>query len=90
MATKRENILSTIRTALTNTAGVGTRIYRSRVDPVARGETPAIIVQPIMDVCVQTTSRRKLDWTMTVRITVVRRADIRDQEDDYTVALLHE
>ncbi len=89
MATKRENILSTIRTALTDTAGVGTRIYRSRVDPVARGETPAIIVQPIRDVCVQTTSLPKLDWTMTVRITVLERADIPDQAADDTVASLH-
>ena len=66
MTTKRENILAAIRTALTGTTGVGTRIYRTRVDPVARAESPAIIVQPIRDVCVQTTSLPKLDWTMTV------------------------
>ena len=89
MTTKRENILAAIRTALTNTTGVGTRIYRTRVDPVARAESPAIIVQPIRDVCVQTTSLPKLDWTMTVRITVIERADIPDQAADDTVESLH-
>lgn len=89
MTTKRENILAAIRTALTNTVGVGTRIYRTRVDPVARAESPAIIVQPIRDVCVQTTSLPKLDWTMTVRITVIERADIPDQAADDTIESLH-
>ena len=89
MTTKRENILAAIRTALTNTVGVGTRIYRTRVDPVARAESPAIIVQPIRDVCVQTTSLPKLDWTMTVRVTVIERADIPDQAADDTVESLH-
>ena len=39
MTTKRENILAAIKTALTGTAGVGTRIYRSRVEPLSRGES---------------------------------------------------
>ncbi len=89
MTTKRESILAAIRTALTDTVGVGTRIYRTRVDPVARAESPAIIVQPIRDVCVQNTSLPKLDWTMTVRITVIERADIPDQAADDTIASLH-
>lgn len=89
MTTKRENILAAIRTALTGTTGVGTRIFRTRVDPVARVESPAIIVQPIRDVCVQTTSLPKLDWTMTVRITVIERADIPDQAADDTIESLH-
>ena len=89
MTTKRENILATIRTKLVDTAGVGTRIFRTRVDPIARAESPAIIIQPIRDVCVQTTSLPKLDWTMTVRITVIERADIPDQAADDTVESLH-
>ena len=89
MTTKRENILTAIRTALTNTAGVGTRIYRTRVTAIARAESPSIIVQPIRDTCVQTTSLPKLDWTMTVRITVIERADIPDQAADDTVESLH-
>jgi|TARA_R100000084_G_C4547106_1_gene98306 hypothetical protein len=89
VTTKRENILAAIRTALTSTTGVGTRIFRTRVDPIARAESPAIIIQPIRDVCVQATSLPKLDWTMTVRITVIERADIPDQAADDTIESLH-
>lgn len=53
---KREQILAAIRSKLTNTTGVGTRIYRSRVEPLARQESPAIIVEPLKDRCEQNTS----------------------------------
>ena len=89
MTTKRENILAAIRTALTNTTGVSTRIYRTRVDPVARTESPAIIIQPVRDVAVQNTSLPTLDWTMTVRITVIERSDVPDQAADDTIESLH-
>ena len=55
MATKRETILAAIRTALTGTTGVGTRIYRSRVEPIAREESPAIVVEPLIDTASQNT-----------------------------------
>jgi|TARA_B100000035_G_scaffold313553_1_gene327543 hypothetical protein len=89
MTTKRENILAAIKTALANTTGVGTRIYRTRVDPVARAESPAIIIQPVRDVAVQNTSLPTLDWTMTVRITVIERSDVPDQAADDTIESLH-
>ena len=41
--TKRETILSAIASALAGTAGVGTRIYRSKVVPLSRGESPSIV-----------------------------------------------
>ena len=40
MTTRRESILARIRSNLTGTTGVSTRIYRSRVEPLARGEQP--------------------------------------------------
>ena len=89
MTTKRENILAAIRTALTDTVGVGTRIYRTRVDPLARAESPAIIVQPIRDVATQNASHVTLDWTLTVKITVIERSSIPDQAADDTVESLH-
>ena len=89
MTTKRENILAAIQAVLAGTAGVGTRIYRTRVDAVARVESPAIIIQPIRDVSAQNTSLPKLDWTMTVRVTVIERADIPDQAADDTVESVH-
>lgn len=87
--TKREQILAAIRTTLTNTVGVGTRIYRSRVEPLARQESPAIIVEPIKDTCAQNTSLPTLDWSLIVRVAVIIRANVPDQAADPTVESLH-
>lgn len=89
MSTKRETILAAIRTALTGTTGVGGRIYRSRVEPLARQESPAVIVEPIEDICAQNTSLPTLDWSLVVRIAVVVRANVPDQAADPTVESLH-
>ena len=89
MATKRETILAAIKTALTGTAGVGTRIYRSRVEPMARAESPAIVVEPITDNPVQNTSLPTLDWTLRVRINVIVRATVADQAADPVIESMH-
>ena len=89
MTTKRENILAAIKTALANTTGVGTRIYRSRVEPLARAESPAIVVEPLSDTPVQATSLPTLDWTLRVRISVIERATVPDQAADDTIESLH-
>jgi hypothetical protein len=89
VSTKREQILQAIRTALTNTVGVGNRIYRSRVEPLARQESPAIIVEPLKDTPQQNTSLPTLDWTLLVRVAVVVRANVPDQAADPTVKSLH-
>ena len=89
MATKRETILAAIRTALTGTTGVSTRIYRSRVEPLARGESPAIVVEPVSDTAEQNTSLPTLDWSLTVRVAVIVRGDIPDQVADPIVESLH-
>jgi len=89
MTTKRETILAAIRTRLTNTSGVGTRIYRSRVEPIAREESPAIVVEPLNDTASQNTSLPTLDWAMTVRVTVIVRGAIPDQQADPIVESLH-
>jgi hypothetical protein len=87
--TKREQILAAIRTALNGTSGVSTRIYRSRVEPLARQESPAIIVEPIKDRCEQNTSLPTLDWSLLVRVAVVIRANVPDQAADPVVESLH-
>jgi hypothetical protein len=89
MTTKRENILAAVKTALANTTGVGTRIYRSRVDPLSRGESPAIIIEPISDTPEQNTSLPTLDWTLRIRVVVIERSDIPDQAADDTIESLH-
>ena len=47
MSTKREAILTRLVTQLAGTAGVGTRIYRSRVTPVSSDEGSVLIVDPV-------------------------------------------
>jgi hypothetical protein len=89
MTTKREQVLAAIRTALTGTTGVSTRIYRSRVEPLARGETPAIVVEPISDTAQQNTSLPTLDWSLTVRVAVIVRGNIPDQVADPIVQDMH-
>ena len=89
MATRRESILAAIRTALTGTAQVGTRIYRSRVEPMARAESPAIVVEPVNDTAQQNTSLPTLDWSLTVRVAVIVRGNVPDQLADPIIDSLH-
>ena len=89
MTTKRESILAAIATALVGTTGVSTRIYRSRVEPIARGESPAIVIEPINDIAQQNTSLQTLDWSLVVRIAVIVRGNIPDQLADPKVESMH-
>jgi hypothetical protein len=89
MTTRRESILAKIKTTLAGTTGVGTRIWRSRVQALARQESPAIVIEPISDSAEQNTSLPKLDWSLTVRVAVIVRGDVPDQQADATVESLH-
>jgi hypothetical protein len=89
MTTKREAILSNIVTALAGTSGVGTRIYRSRVEAFARSECPALIIEPINDEASIGTSLPTYTWRLTVRVTVIVRGAIPDQLADSTIQSLH-
>jgi hypothetical protein len=89
MTTKRETILAAIRTALTGTTGVGTRIWRTRVEPIPREESPAIVVEPLTDSARIETNLATLTWSMTVRVSVIVRGAIPDQVADPIVQSLH-
>lgn len=89
MTTKRESILAKIKTTLAGTTGVGTRIWRSRVQALARQESPAIIIEPVSDTPEQNTSLPTLDWSLVVRVSVVVRGDVPDQQADPIVESLH-
>ena len=89
MTTKREQVLTAIRTALTGTTGVGTRIYRSRVEPLTRQESPAIVVEPVSDSAEQNTALPTLDWSLTVRVAIIVRGDIPDQVADPIIESAH-
>ena len=92
MTTKRENILAQIKTTLANTTGVGSRIYRSRLVPLTRNESPAIVIEPISDNAEQNTSLPTLDWSLQVRVVVIVRGTTSNSPDkvgDATVESLH-
>lgn len=84
----REIILSRLVTTLESTPSIGAPVYRSRVTPLARGEAPAIIIEPVMDQASQT-NIPKLDWAMTVRISIIVRGDVPDQVADPLVEAVH-
>tara|TARA_R100000781_G_scaffold114759_1_gene86496 strand:- start:7110 stop:7535 length:426 start_codon:yes stop_codon:yes gene_type:complete len=81
--TRRELILSRMKTNLNSISNA--TVYRSRVEPVARGESPAVIIEPVEDQPTDTNFFDKLDWTMRVRIsTIVRTTSPDDDSDIYT------
>ena len=85
--TCRELILARIKSNLDSITGA--TVYRSRVEPLARGEVPAVIVEPINDQPVDTNFYDKLDWTMRVRITTLVRAAIPDDDSDTYTQQVH-
>ena len=89
MTSKRENILAAVRTALTGTSGVGTRIYRSRQQAFARDESPAIVVEAVNDQALIETSLPTLTWNLTVRIAVIVRGPVPDQLADPIIVSAH-
>ena len=89
MTTVRENIIEDIISSLADTTNVGTRIFRSRVVALTRGQTPALIVEPISDTPEQNTSLPTLDWSLLVRISVIVRGDEPDEVADPIIESLH-
>lgn len=88
MSSKRETIMQRIVSALAGTAGVGSRIYRSRVVPLARGEAPALVVEPVSDSATQDTLAT-LMWTLTFRVSVIVRGNVPDQLADSAMVDIH-
>ena len=89
MASKREQIIAALKTTLAGTTGVSTRIYRSRIEPITNGESPAIVIAPVTDEpSVNTSTYLKIDWTLRIRIVVIVRGTIPDNVGDPTVESL--
>ena len=89
MTTKRESILADIASSLAGTVQVGTRIYRSRVVPLTRGESPAIVIEPTGDSAEYSLRLDRLDWSLTVRVSIIVRAAVPDQSADPIVEDVH-
>ncbi len=89
MTTKRESILADIASTLAGTVQVGSRIYRSRVVPLARGESPAIVIEPTGDTPQYSLRLDRLDWSLAVRISIIVRGAVPDQTADPIVEDVH-
>lgn len=85
--TKRELILARIKTNLDSISGA--TVYRSRVEPLARGEVPAVIVEPVNDQPIDTNFYDKLDWTLRARVTTLVRNDVPDDASDTYTQQVH-
>ena len=57
--------------------------------PLQRGESPALVVEAISDTPEQNTSLPTLDWSLTVRVSVIVRGDKPDEVADPIVESLH-
>lgn len=95
MSSKRELILRAIVTTLAGTAGVGTRIYRSRATALDRNEAPAICISPGPDKAIDpeaggSASFGKSDRRLTVLIAVYTRGAIPDSLADPIEISLHQ
>tara|TARA_Y100000593_G_scaffold84123_1_gene159150 strand:- start:380 stop:805 length:426 start_codon:yes stop_codon:yes gene_type:complete len=85
--TLREQILARMKTNLDAISNA--TVYRSRVEPLSRGEAPAIIIEPISDQPADTNFFDKLDWSMRVRVSTIVRASLPDDESDIYSQQVH-
>lgn len=84
--TRRELILARLKTNLD--AITGATCYRSRVEPLTRAETPAIILEPVTDQPAEVFPT-VLQWMLRVRVTVIVRADTPDNASDVYSQQVH-
>ena len=83
----REQILARMKTNLDAISNA--TVYRSRVEPLSRGEAPAIIIEPISDQPTDTNFFDKLDWSLRVRVSTIVRASLPDDESDIYSQQVH-
>lgn len=87
--TKRESILSALKSTLVGIPGVpDASVYRSRVEPMTRGRVPAIVIEPVND-SPDLGVIPTLTWTLITRVTVIVRGDIPDQIADPIIESVH-
>jgi len=86
MTTRRESILARIKTNLDAIDDVS--VYRVRTTPLARGEVPAIVLEPISDDPIEEVYS-KTTWTLRIRVSVLVRANAPDNSADAVVEEVH-
>jgi len=86
--TKREQILQAVMAALTGTTGVGTRIYRSRAEPLVLADAPALEVNwPDGDTAMA--GYAFIEWQLIINIDVLTRGAGPDSLADPIIESLH-
>lgn len=86
---QREQIITAVVAALNTAPAIGATVYRSRVTPIARNESPAIVVEPVVDQA-EYSPYPYLSWKLTIRISVITRSEVPDQSADTIVTKIHE
>lgn len=86
MTTKRESILAQLKTNLDPIAGAN--VYRVRTTPLARGESPAIVLEPVSDDPSEE-FYSKTNWSLRVRVSVFVRNDAPGNAADSLVESVH-
>lgn len=85
MSTKREQILSALKTKLDAVSEATGGVYRSRVYAFTRAQTPALIIEPVSDTP-DITVMGFIDWGLLIRVAVVVRGDIASDVSPETIA----
>jgi hypothetical protein len=88
MTSVREQILSAVVTALNGSGTIGGTVFRSRSAAQARTDGIIIVVEPSADQAEQRVIP-KIDWRLTVSVTVIARGSIPDQAADPVVQEVH-
>ncbi len=87
MASVREQIIEKMVTLL-NAGTIGAQVYRSRTDPISRGQSPAVVISPVADQA-QQVSVPYLDWSLVVHIVVYVRGAAPDTAADPIVVAIN-
>lgn len=86
MTTRRENIMARLKTNLD--AITTADVYRVRTTPLARGEVPAIVIEPVSDDPSED-FYSKTQWSLRVRVSVYVRNDAPGNSADAFVEEVH-
>ena len=88
--TRREHILDAVKSAITPTAGISSRAYRSRVIPLAqRSQLPALLLTWTSDTASQETSMATLNWALDIQVACLVSGDTPDEVADSIVEDMH-
>jgi hypothetical protein len=89
MSSKRERILTSLKTRLDTVSLATGGVYRSRVFALSRAQNPAIALEPVSDQPSPEDPIGFIDWDLLVRVAVIVRGDVPDQLADPIVLAAH-